>query len=72
MKTAKNLYKEYLDDSYWFNIGNYQPMLESFGEIVLQVDDNDYQGDSRVIYKDGSEHSIRLKPMASTIRINPH
>ena len=30
---------------------DYQPILKLFGEIILQVDDNDYHGDSRVIYK---------------------
>lgn len=29
---------------------DYQPMLEAFGTIVVQHDDNDYQGDSRVLY----------------------
>jgi hypothetical protein len=32
-------------------IGEYQPMLNEFGQIVIQVDDSDYQGDSRVLYK---------------------
>lgn len=32
-------------------ISNYNPMLEQFGEIIIQVDDNDYQGDSRLLYK---------------------
>lgn len=30
---------------------NYNPMLEQFGEIIIQVDDRDYQGDSRLLYK---------------------
>jgi hypothetical protein len=29
---------------------SYQPMLKAFGRIVIQVDDDDYQGDSRVLY----------------------
>ena len=31
-------------------------MLAEIGEIVLQVDDNDYQGDTRVLYKDGDRY----------------
>jgi hypothetical protein len=46
MKTAKELYG---DSDDWYD---YQPMLEEFGQIILQVDDKDYQGDSRVIYQD--------------------
>jgi hypothetical protein len=37
-----------------FKDGNpydYQPILNSFGEILLQVDDKDYQGDSRILYR---------------------
>jgi hypothetical protein len=52
MKKATEIYKECLEDDYWYGTGDYQPMLEQFGEIVVQVDDNDYQGDSRVLYKD--------------------
>ena len=55
MKTASELYASDIDDTY-FSIWDYQPMLDSFGEIVLQVDDNDYQGDSRVLYKDGGKY----------------
>lgn len=43
------------DGSDWFAAPySYAPMLETFGNILLQVDDQDYQGDSRVLYeKDG-------------------
>ncbi|MCE5185056.1 MAG: hypothetical protein LLF76_02900 [Planctomycetaceae bacterium] len=49
MLTAKDLYPDY-DGGY--GPRDYQPMLESFGTILLQVDDDDYQGDSRVLYQD--------------------
>lgn len=52
MRSAQEIYGEG-DDQFWFGISNYQPMLEEFGEICVQVDDNDYQGDSRVLYRDG-------------------
>lgn len=39
-------------NSYFNAPYNYNPMLETFGEVLVQVDDNDYQGDTRVLYKD--------------------
>ena len=50
-KTAKELYGK--PDAGRYDYSEYQPMLDSFGKIILQVDDDDYQGDSRVLYKDG-------------------
>jgi len=41
---AKDLYKEYE-----YNC-DYNPILKSIGNVVIQVDDDDYQGDSRVLY----------------------
>lgn len=42
---VRELYPE--DECYW---SDYQPMLDAFGNIAVQVDDDDYQGDSRVLY----------------------
>ena len=59
MKTAKELYTDddYTeDDDYHYFSGDYQPMLNEFGEILLQVDDNNYQGDTRVLYRDGTRY----------------
>jgi len=43
--------------SYW----DYKPLLESMGhEIVLQVDDQDYQGDSRLLLKDGDRYGLLI------------
>jgi hypothetical protein len=33
-------------------ISDYQPMVEHFGTVAVQVDDHDYQGDTRVLYAD--------------------
>lgn len=53
MSKARELYGKELDAS-WFCVSSYQPMIDSFGEVLVQVDDNDYQGDTRVVYyKDG-------------------
>lgn len=49
MKRAAELYPNFE----WCE-SDYQPMLNEFGRILLQVDDKDYHGDSRVLYlKDG-------------------
>ena len=40
---------------------DYDPLLESFGyDILVKVDDNDYQGDSRVLFKDGPQYGILI------------
>ena len=72
MKTAKELYPdcilEYNDYTkmltgkfdYWSEAFDYQPMLENFGEILIQIDDKDYQGDSRVLLKNNNKYGILL------------
>lgn len=46
---AKELYKG--KDFNW-GFYDYEPIINSLGdEVVIQVDDRDYQGDSRVLYK---------------------
>ena len=44
MKKMNEVYK---DDSWGWS--DYQPMIDSFGYVQVQVDDNDYQGDTRVL-----------------------
>lgn len=47
--------------SYWCTEGDYEPLLRSFGyETLLQVDDDDYQGDSRVLFRDGDRFGILI------------
>ena len=41
----------------WYD---YQPMLNAFGNIVLQIDDEGYQGDSRVLYDNDGEIGFLL------------
>lgn len=43
-----------------FSEYDYNPLLSSFGPIVLQVDDHDYQGDSRVLYKKGDRFGVLI------------
>ena len=51
MKIAKELYEE----GCWYD---YQPMLEEFGEILVQVDEDDYQGDSYLLYKKDNQYGF--------------
>jgi hypothetical protein len=53
MKRAEEIYNLTGDD--WY-LCDYQPMLNEFGEIILQRDEENYQGDSFLIYKDGDRY----------------
>lgn len=54
---ARRLYgRDYSDEegSYFYGPGDYNPIIKSFGDVLVQVDDDDYQGDTRVLLrKDG-------------------
>ena len=53
MGRAREFYGDELDDD-WMCVYAYQPIIDSFGKVLVQVEDNDYQGDTRVVYeKDG-------------------
>lgn len=50
MKKAEEIY----DKECRYGWYDYNPILEQFGNIIIKVDDDYYQGDSRVFYeKDG-------------------
>ena len=58
MKKAEEIYPEYLkeeqENGSFYGPCDYQPIIDEIGKVLIQVDDNDYQGDSRVLYeKDG-------------------
>ena len=57
MKTAEELYPDYAEeekkDGSFYGPSDYTPILENIGDILLRVDDDDYQGDSRVLYAEG-------------------
>ena len=54
MKKAKEIY-EHDRFSSWYD---YQPMLDEFGEILIQVDEEGYSGDSFLIYKNDSKYGL--------------
>lgn len=52
MKPIRDIYPE-ADKWGMFSVSYYQPLLESFEyPIVLQIDDDDWQGDSRLLLRD--------------------
>lgn len=59
MKTSLELVREAYPDlneinnQFDYGPGDYDPLLNTIGQILLKVDDNDYQGDSRVLFIDG-------------------
>jgi hypothetical protein len=57
MSKARELYGKELDDS-WFCVCDYQPIVDSFGEVIVQDEDNDYSGDTRVIYYADGEYGF--------------
>jgi len=57
---AKQLYPDQGQEEPFYGPGDYQPIVNSFGEIALQVDDDDYQGDSRILYKRGDDFGLLI------------
>lgn len=54
LSRVDRLYPRDPNESYYWGESSYQPMIDDFGQVLVQVDDNDYQGDTRVAYfKDG-------------------
>lgn len=65
MKTIEETYpdqaKESESEGHFWAPGDYNPMLQSFEyEILLQVDDSDYQGDSRLIFRNGDQYGLLI------------
>ena len=59
MKPIREVYPEAAESIFGFSVGDYTPLLESFGYTkLLQVDDNDWQGDSRLLYQDGNRYGV--------------
>jgi len=59
MKSIQEVYPQCQEDDYFSYPSDYRPLLESFGyEILIQIDDHDYQGDSRLLYFDEGRYGI--------------
>jgi hypothetical protein len=49
-----------IEEGFWM-VSDYDPLLESMGyEILLQIDDEDYQGDSRLLFKNGDQYGLLI------------
>ena len=58
MRNAKELYPEYWKEEQEkgeiFAPCDYQPIIDEIGNVLIQIDDNGYSGDSRILFeKDG-------------------
>ena len=58
--------KLYTNDEWVWD--DYKPMLNAFGNIVLQVDDDNYSGDSRVLYDNDGKIGFLLFGWGSCCR----
>jgi hypothetical protein len=61
--TAEDARKLWPDESegQYLCVYDYEPLLKTLAPvIVLQVDDEDYQGDSRVLFRDGDRWGVLL------------
>lgn len=60
MKPIADVYPDYAkeerDLGTFYGPSEYGPLLESLGNVVLRIDDDDYQGDSRVLFSDGQRY----------------
>lgn len=50
LKSIKEVYG--IVEESFHGVGDYRPLLRSIGDVLVQVDDDDYQGDARVLFKD--------------------
>jgi hypothetical protein len=57
MTKAMDIYGPHDGYSTWCS---YQPMVDSFGNVLIQVDDDDYQGDTRVLYEKGGKYGLLI------------
>ena len=62
MKPIEEVYPEAISDTgiFWGE-SNYIPLLESLGyEISIRIDDDDYQGDSRLLFQDAASYGLLI------------
>lgn len=55
MKSAIEIYPDYWEEEQergsFYGPYDYQPIIDEIGNILIQVDDKDYQGDSRILFE---------------------
>lgn len=61
VELVREAYPNHPDSDYWFCISDYDPLILSLGhEVCVQVDDSDYQGDTRLLLYDPVEDRYGL------------
>lgn len=55
---AKALYPKAGERTYFDTPYDYDPIIRSFGEVLVQVDDEDWSGDTRVLLRKGNRHGF--------------
>jgi hypothetical protein len=58
MESIKEVYG--IVEESFYGVGDYRPLLRSIGDVLVQVDDDDYQGDARVLIKDGERYGVLI------------
>jgi len=59
MSVAYEIYPDIVDKNGNFNdVSDYTPIVESFGKVIVRVDERNYQGDSYVYYHEGDKHGL--------------
>ena len=56
MRTFNEMYPLH-DDEHGFCVSDYNPLIESIAEVVAREDDDDYQGDTFVIFRDANDEN---------------
>lgn len=54
---ARELYPD-MGNEPFYGPCDYQPIIDSFGDVLIQVDDDDYQGDTRVLFSAGGRYGF--------------
>lgn len=62
MKTIAEIYPEFAElGGGYSSLYDYGPLIEGFGyEVAVRVDDEDYQGDTRILYRDGGKYGVLI------------
>lgn len=59
MKIAEQLYPEAMSrNGYWYGASSYTPIVEYIGNPIIEVIENDYQGTSFFLLKNGGKYGV--------------
>lgn len=56
MKTSLDLFPDFKENKY--NKPEYEPIIKNMGEVIVETRDDLWQGDSRILYKDGTTYGF--------------